>query len=437
MKNQLRVAVIGGGWAGLVAAVELCAAGAKVTVFEAARQIGGRARRICLDGRNLDNGQHILIGAYRETLRLMRMVGADPERLLMRRPLELYYPADGFRLKLPPLPAPLNLALGLMTARGCTLREKLSAARFMRCLQSENFRLSQDCTVEELLDRHAQKDNLRRFLWEPLCLAALNTPPEIASAQIFANVLRDSLGGRRMDTDLLLPAADLGRVFPDAAAAFLSAQGGEIRLSRRVDAFTASPSGLEIDGERFEHVILATSPQHAIALLDRHNATRSTAATLAAYRHEPIATLYAAYPSEIRLPTPMLGLEGYAPDALGQWVFDRGALGDAPGMLAFVLSADGAWNRIDAARLLTTLHRQLEKALGKKLPPPHWHKLICERRASLACSPDLPRPHAQTLIHGLWLAGDYVCADYPSTLEGAARSGVAAATAIIASARGK
>ena len=159
--------------------------------------------------------QHILIGAYRETLRLMRTVGADPERLLKRLRLELSYPGADFRMELPCLPAPLNLAVGLFSARGCTLGEKFAAVRFMRTLQAMAYRLPVDCTVTELLDRHRQQGRLRRYLWEPLNLAALNTAPENASAQIFVNVLRDSLGGRRSDTDLLLPNADLNAVFPN------------------------------------------------------------------------------------------------------------------------------------------------------------------------------------------------------------------------------
>ena len=102
----MKVAVIGGGWAGLTTAVELAAKGMNVTVFEAARQLGGRARSVEINGLHLDNGQHILIGAYRETLRLMEKVGRNPEELLHRLPLELNHPAGGFLLKLPRLPAP-------------------------------------------------------------------------------------------------------------------------------------------------------------------------------------------------------------------------------------------------------------------------------------------------------------------------------------------
>jgi uncharacterized protein with NAD-binding domain and iron-sulfur cluster len=134
----MRAAIVGGGWAGLSAAVELAQGGIRVTVFEAAKQLGGRARSVEVQGHRLDNGQHILVGAYRETLRLMQQVGADPDRLLKRLPLELSFPASQplpFRLRLPRLPSPWHLAAGLLTARGASLAEKISAVRFMRSLQ--------------------------------------------------------------------------------------------------------------------------------------------------------------------------------------------------------------------------------------------------------------------------------------------------------------
>jgi len=429
--KTLKVAVIGGGWAGLAAAVELSAAGATVTVFEAAKQLGGRARRVDIHGHALDNGQHILLGAYRETLRLMNRVGARPERVLKRLPLALRHPAAGFSLELPGLPAPLHLVAGLLSAKGCSVCEKFSAVRFMLALQADHYRLTTDCTVAELLDRHGQSGTLRRFMWEPLCLAALNTPADKASAQIFANVLRDSLGGDRADTELLLPTVDLGQIFPDAAAEFVTARGGRIVLSTRIE--TLDPS-LQIEGDRFDHLILATAPQHATALLEKHAETSPVAAQLADYDFEPIATLYAGYPPEVTLPCPMLGLESKTSGGLGQWVFDRGALTGMPGVMAFVLSANGVWDERDSESLMVALHGELENALGRRLPTALWHQLIRERRATFTCRPNLPRPATQTAMRGLWLAGDYVCAGYPATLEGAVRSGVAAARRILESA---
>ena len=430
MKARLKVAVIGGGWAGLAAAVELVADGVEVTVFEAAKQLGGRARSVVTHGHRLDNGQHLLIGAYRETLRLMQTVGANPEHLLRRLPLDLHYPGAGFHLRLPRLPAPLNLAIGLFAAQGAGLGEKFAAVRFMRYLQGRNYRLAADGTVAELLDRHGQQGKLRRYLWEPLCLAALNTAPHHASAQIFANVLRDSLGGARADTDLLLPAADLDRVFPSAAADYVRAHGGKIRLATRVEQIRPQ---LPIEGELFDRVILALAPQHTASLLAGQPETAAIAAMLTEYTYEPIGTAYAGYPPEVSLPCPMLGLDAGREGGLGQWVFDRGTLCATPGFMSFVLSAQGTWDQRDNEALVATLHGELEDALARKLPRPLWHWVSRERRATFSCRPYLPRPAAQTPLRDLWLAGDYTCADYPATLEGAVRSGIVAARGAVRS----
>lgn len=430
LNKPLKVAVVGGGWAGLAAAVELAGAGAQVTLFEAAKQLGGRARSVPVQGQALDNGQHLLLGAYRETLRLMATIGADAQQLLKRTPLDLHYPGTNFRLRLPRLPSPFNLAAGLFTMTGASLAEKLGAVRFMRALQRANYRIEPDCSVAELLEAHRQRGQLRRLVWEALCLAALNTAPQHASAQIFANVLRDSLGGARADTDLLLPAADLDRIFALPAAAFIRARHGEIRLASRVERIDGDGAHLTIGDERFDRVIVATAPQHAAKLLAAQPPTAATAAQLAGYAYEPIGTVYAQYPSDLRLPLPLLGLGGEAHDGgatLGQWVIDRGQLNGAPGLLAFVLSAHGAWDELAGEALLAALHGELEQSLGRRLPQPLWHQLIRERRATFSCRPNLPRPAAATALPGLWLAGDYCCADYPATLEGAVRSGVAAA----------
>ncbi len=428
MKKPLKVGIIGGGWAALSAAVELSTAGVEVSVFEAARQLGGRARSVEIDGHVLDNGQHILVGAYHQTLRLMQTVGVDPDQVLKRLPLDLSYPVAGFHMTLPRLPAPLHLAIGLLTAKGCTLGEKFAAVRFMRFLQGCNYRLAADCTVTELLDRHGQHGTLRRYLWEPLCLAALNTAPQNASAQIFFNVLRDSLGGGRAATDVLLPAADLNRLFPDAATKYVRTHGGQIHLSTRIGQIDPRQP---IQGETFDHVILAVAPQRAAGLLATLPETAGIAAQLGTYTYEPIATAYLGYPPEVRLPCPMLGLDGDIKGGLGQWVFDRDALCATPGVMGFVLSANGHWDEHESTTLITALHSELEEALGKSLPQPLWHHVIRERRATFSCRPDLPRPAAQTPLPGLWLAGDYVCAGYPATLEGAVRSGIGAAKRII------
>ncbi|HSG21543.1 MAG TPA: hydroxysqualene dehydroxylase HpnE [Azonexus sp.] len=404
----MKIAVIGGGWAGIAAAVELTAAGVETTLFEAGRVLGGRARSINVDGRTLDNGQHILLGAYRETLALMRRVGADPDTLFDRRPLQII-DNTGFRMVLPKLPAPLNVAWGLLTAKGVSLREKLSTALWMDSIKRRGFQIPADCTVAEWLDEGGQTGHLRHHLWEPLCLAALNLPAERASAQLFAYVLRDSLGSaRREDTDLLLPRVEFGQLLPEPAANWLAAHGATVKLGARVVGMSRDENGISIAGESFSAVILATAPQHAVQLwpaLQIH------------YDFEPIATVYLQFGPKIGLAFPLLNLLGKH----GQWVVDR-----SNGLLACVLSGHGEWEELDDKRLATSLEEELgftEKA--------SWRKVIREKRATFSAQPGLLRPDCATANRHIFLAGDYTWADYPATLEGAVRSGLRAARAAL------
>lgn len=192
------VAVIGAGWAGCAAAVELARRGARVTLFEAARTAGGRARRVEHQGRTLDNGQHLLLGAYRDTLHMMRQVGIDPARAMLRLPLQMRYPpgTGGMDFVAPRLPAPFHLLLAVLRARGLSAADKLSLTRFATAARWMDWHLDIDCSVTTLLDRFDQTERLVQLMWRPLCIAALNTPPERASARVFLRVLGDSQIGR-------------------------------------------------------------------------------------------------------------------------------------------------------------------------------------------------------------------------------------------------
>ncbi len=404
----MKIAVIGAGWAGLAAAVDLVAGGAAVTLFEAGRVPGGRARTIELDGRKLDNGQHILLGAYRETLDLMRLVGADPDSLLERRPLQVVA-GDGFRLALPRLPAPFNVALGLLTARGVDRREKVETALWMNAVQRRGFRLARDLSVAAWLDAAGQTGVLRRRLWEPLCLAALNTPASRASAQLFANVLRDSLGSpRRADTDLLLPRVPLGDVLPEPAARWLAARCATLRFGERVRRLAPGPDGIVVDGEAFDAAVLAVAPQHLAGFLQE--APR--------LEYEPIATVYLHYPDTVHLPYPLRQLTG----KFGQWVVDRG-----DGLLACVQSGHGEWEKLSDHGLAAALQNEL--GLGG---PVRWQRVVREKRATFSCRPGLSRADRVDGQPRLLLAGDHSWADYPATLEGAVRSGRRAAQRALA-----
>jgi hypothetical protein len=208
----MKVAVIGAGWAGMAAAIAHTQAGHQVTVFEAARTVGGRARAVpgtLPDGSpvTLDNGQHILIGAYATSLRLMRLVGVDTDSALLRLPLTLQFP-DGQGLQLPDLPPPLDALLGIARAKGWHWRDKLALLRTATGWQLRGFRCAPQTSVAELCA--ALTPRLMAEFIDPLCVSALNTPACEASGQVFLRVLQDSLFSGRGGSNLLLPRTDLG-----------------------------------------------------------------------------------------------------------------------------------------------------------------------------------------------------------------------------------
>jgi len=418
----------------MAAATELATHGIAVTVFESSRVLGGRARAIETNGAIVDNGQHILIGAYRETLRLMRQVGADPQRLLLRLPLTLAYPGQ-LRIATPRLPAPLHLALGLLGAQGLSWSDKFAAIRFMRSVKRQGFRLPDqigDCSVSALLDTHNQPDRLRTYLWEPLCVAALNTPADAASAQVFLNVLRDSLAAERSASDLLLPRVDLGAMFPLPAADYIGARGGRVLRGTAIRAIEQSGSDAYTlqaeDGSRSDHthVILAVAPYHLPPLITNLKQLDALRSALGNLRYEPIVTCYLGYPPHIRLPEVMLGHAG----GVTQWLFDRGQLGGPAGLLAAVISARGRHLELSNGESIERIHAEIADLLPH-LPKPLWSQVITEKRATFSCTPRLARPAMTTALPGLMLAGDYVASDYPATLESAVRSGINAAASVL------
>lgn len=432
MAENLSVAIIGGGYAGMAAAVSLSRHGIPVTVFESSRQLGGRARGVQYNETQLDNGQHLLLGCYRNTLNLIEQVGGNIERDFLRLPLQLDLHGH-FSLKAPSLPAPLHLLAALLGSEGLTWSERSKAVRFMLTLRHMNFSLNEDITVVELLALHGQDADLTVKLWEPLCIAALNTPISKASAQVLLNVLRDALNRTRADSDMLLPRIDFTALFPQRAAAYVEQHGGRVHLSCSVQAVNPLEDGLEISSEsgreKFSHVICAAPPVAAARLIRPLAALAESVAQIDALEHQPIYTLYLQYPPQVKLPHPMTGLH----QRISQWLFDKGRIAGQHGLIASVISAEGMHQKLAQEVLAQKVIAELREEFNIT-EQPEWCKVIAEKRATFCCSPNLKRPGIKTALPRLLLAGDYTDGDYPATLEGAVISGLGCAAEMVSAA---
>lgn len=433
----MKIAIIGAGWAGMAAAVTATEHGHTAIIFEAAHAIGGRARALkgtILNGQalTLDNGQHILIGAYTETLKLMQTVGVDPHSALLSQPMALLFP-DGQGLQFPAWRTPLDALAGILGARGWSMADKATLLRVALGWQLKRFQCTPLETVATLCKNCSPR--VMAELIEPLCVSALNTPSARASAQVFLRVMQDALFGVQGGSRLLLPRLDLSELFPSAAARWVTQRGGHIRLGTRVN--TVQPLGAQwhIEGEVFDAVIIATSSSESARMLTRCSivAPESIAKKMQAWADmaeqllfEAITTVYAWAPNAT-LPHPMLALRSHeaAPDQMAfpaQFVFDRGQLGGPPGLLAFVTSASSGEREALQAQIL----KQAQTQLGFTL---RAIQTVVEKRATFACTPGVQRP-TSFIAPGLVACGDYVAGPYPATLEGAVRSGVSAAHSI-------
>lgn len=464
-RRAKRVAIIGGGWAGLAAAVRLTQLGHPVTLLEASRHWGGRARSQDLPTpqgiQHLDNGQHILIGAYRHTLTLLRTVGVRPEDTLLRLPLTLLTP-EGHGLRLPrlaPSPQPTStlldtarvlraVAWGVLSARGWTLAAKTTLLARAAHWAASGWRCPAQTTVAEL--SRGLPPHLIRALIDPLCVSALNTPAIHASGPVFLNVLRDALFGPPGSADLLIPRVPLSALWPQPAIAWLHRHGAHTQLGTRIHALTPTAQGrwcLHPHRDQpapplpeYDAIVWANTPSKLPRALDGKALNAPLFEDFPAPdAHTAIATVYAQVspsPTGPVLPQPLLAL----PDPVltepaspaqplpeprptpAQFVFDRGQLGGPAGLLALVISAaEGSSAQLQAHAL-----DQTQRQLGLRLEPV---RTVVERRATFACTPHTRRPPPNPLP-GLWLASDEVHGPYPATLEGAMRSGWLAAEGI-------
>ena len=341
-------------------------------------------------------------------------------------------------------PGRLGLLAGLLLARGLSWHDRRANVAWFRQLERSGFQRPRDETVAQMLARAAAARRAPA-VGTAVHRGAEHAGRERASAQVFANVLRAAFAGPRDASDFLVPATDLGALLPDAAARYLAAHGGQCERDARAQVVSAARDGvtLAVHGQarRAAAVIVAVGPHQlprafASEVMTRSPALAAAVDALQTLDYEPIVTVWLGYAAPVPLPQRLARLD----DAPGQWVFDRQDVLDRAAaspsrpplraLLSVVISTGGPHVQLSHAELAQRVDAQLRR-LRPGLPPCVWSWVVAERRATYACTPQRARPAGPRLGTGVYIAGDYVDAEFPATLEAAVRSGIAAARAVL------
>jgi squalene-associated FAD-dependent desaturase len=443
------VVVIGGGVAGLAAAASLAERGAAVVVVEARPGLGGRAGSFTdpATGGIVDNGQHILMGCYRETFAFLRRIGALQH---VRVQPSLAVPSIDSagrpsELSCPPLPAPWHLLGGVIEWEALGWKDRLSVLKLGAPVRTEQKRLrgrsgrmacSPEETVENWLVRNGQTPRLREMLWDPLALAALNQPPHEAAAPAFVRVLAEMFGPDPLAASIAFPAVPLEALYAAPAREFIAKRGGAIWTSAlaRVIVEGGRAAGVRARGGRGvrARAVISAVPWFALgALADEVPAALATivsgAARMASY---PIVTVNLWLDRRV-LATPFVGLPGRAM----QWAFDHGAItGGALSYLSLVSSGAAGVVGLGNDAIIGLALRELRDALpAARAAAVRRATVVRERRATFSLAPGQPARPAPgpTPLPGFYLAGDWTDTGLPGTIESAALSGHRAAAAIL------
>jgi len=436
------VVVIGAGFAGLSAAVRLTKRGMRVLVVEARSRLGGRATAFSdrETGELVDNGQHVLLGCYTDTLAFLAEIDAMANVDVQRQLSVTMIDRDGRRSRLvcPMLPSPLHLIGGIVEWDALGWSDRLSVLRMAGPLRRARRSLrpgateiaaSPGETVEAWLVRNGQTARIREMLWEPLALAALNQPVTDAAAPPFARVLAEMFGPDPQAAAIILPAKPLHQMYAEPARAFIERGGGVVRTGAPASIVVgAGGAAVESAGERWApRAIVSAVPWFALDgliagdrsplgdVIDRANRMTSS----------PIVTVNLWF-DRIVMDEPFLGLPGRAM----QWVFDkRLVFGGSASHLSLVSSGASPLVAKTNAELVAAAHQELSDAM----PDVRAARLVRstvvrEPRATFSLAPGQPaRPGAATAVPGLFLAGDWIDTGLPATIESAVRSGHGAA----------
>jgi len=450
-RKGIRVVVVGGGLAGITAAIALAESGADVTLLEARPRLGGATCSFSRDGLTVDTGQHVFLGCCSAYRGLLARIGMTEHVTLQDRfDVTVLAPgADGqprkARLRRTALPGPLHMLPALGRYPFLSFAERMSVARpalAMRFVDPAD-PAADTQRFGDWLAQRGQGERTRRALWDLFSVSALNIAGDDASLALAAVVVKTGLLGKNDAADIGVPALPLGELHGDAGATLLAKLGAQVALSSKVSAIEPADGGgyrvrLADDELTADAVVLAVPHEKAAPLMPAGALPEQTVAGWAGLGASPIVNVHVIYDRPV-MDLPFVA----AIDSPVQWVFDRtrisglhhGAM-DRPGplnqqYLAVSLSAADQYADTPAAKL----REQFLPALAELFPAARDARVTeffvtRERRATFRQAPGSGalRPKAATARPGLVLAGAWTDTGWPDTMEGAVRSGLAAAT---------
>ena len=435
------VVVIGGGFAGLSAAVALAERGARVTVLEARPRLGGRASsfRDAGSGTVVDNGQHALMGCYRRTLAFLGRIGAGGKvRRQANLHVDLVHPRLGAgAIACPAWPSPLHLAGGLLRYRLLSRGERLRALRAgmaLMAMRRRNDPVLASATVDQLLVRLGQSAHARASFWNPVALATLNETPERAAAAPFVEVLARAFFRSRADSQFVLPRVGLGDLYTDDARRFVERRGGRVWIHAQaagLEVMDEAVCGITLrDGRRIDaDACVAAIPPAALEPF--LPATLRRAAPLAGLHRletSPIVSTHLWFDRPV-LRGEFVGLLG----TTTQWAFNRSRLLGETGAgqcVSAVISAGREVVGWDPDRVTQTVVDDLRALIPAAAAARLEHAVVVkEKQATMSPTPDAERlrPPTRTALRGFVLAGDWTATGLPPTIESAVESGERAA----------
>jgi squalene-associated FAD-dependent desaturase len=443
-----RVAVIGGGLAGITAAIALAESGADVTLLEARPRLGGATCSFSRDGLTVDTGQHIFLGcctAYRGLLDRLGMT--EHSTLQDRFDVTVLSPgADGrprkARLRRTALPGPLHMLPALGRYPFLSLAERAKVARpalAMRFVDPAD-PAADTQRFGDWLARRGQSERTRRALWDLFSVSALNIAGDDASLALAAVVVKTGLLGKNNAADIGVPALPLGELHGDAGGTLLAKLGAQVMMGTKVAAIEPGETGYRIQlaqGEPLaaDAVVLAVPHEKAAPLMPAGALPEQTVAGWAGLGASPIVNVHVIYDRPV-MDLPFVA----AIDSPVQWVFDRTRISglDMPGHQYLAISLSAADQYADTP--VAELQEQFVPALAELFPAARDAEVTeffvtRERRATFRQAPGTAalRPKAGTRMPGLALAGAWTDTGWPDTMEGAVRSGLAAAAQLKAS----